>query len=163
MSCGLNSNRTLNQAARGFRGFRVVEPACREDIAVMLDGEERLRRLDRRSLFEYRVLKIEKLFAEDRRLSGDEDEHCPWRYDALGFSLAFLDGSWKAHEFIDSDERPGDVVYVGRYVCCQRACARAAVADSRSEDAWRFPPSLRVPLRSRFCWVQTRFEYGSWR
>ena len=100
----------------------------------MLDGEERLRRLDCRSFLEYRVLKIEKLFAEDRRLSGDEDEHCAWRYNALGFSLAFLDRSWKAHKFIDSDERSGDVVHVGRYVRCERAGARAAVADGRPED-----------------------------
>ena len=103
----------------------------------MLDGEESVRRLDRRSLLEYRVLKIEKLLAEYWRLSGNEDEHRARRYDALGFALAFLDGSWKAHEFIDSDKRPGDVVYVGRYVCCERACARAAVADGRSEDGGR--------------------------
>ena len=127
-------NGTLDQAACGCRDFRAVELSWREDIAVVLDGEESMRRLDRRSLLENRVLKIEKLFSEYRRLSRNEDEHCARRCDALGFALSFFGGSWKAHEFIDSDERPGDVVYVGRYVCCEWACARATVADGRSED-----------------------------
>ena len=86
----------------------------------MLNREELIWRSNSGAFTENGVLEVQELFAKDWRLSGDENQHCPWRDDALCFALTFLDWPRQSHEFVDCDERSGDVIDVRGDVCGQR-------------------------------------------
>ena len=87
----------------------------------MLNGEELIGRSDGGSLAESGVLEVEELFAKDWRLAGDENQHRSGRDNTLRLALTFLDWPRQSHEFIDCDERSGDVIDVGRDIGSQWA------------------------------------------